>query len=132
MPLQDAATTTVGDSPSADDGSEPHADRRLLIDGRLVSADRVFASVNPATGEVIGHTIYGLAGAVFSADQERALAVARRIRTGSFSINGGNYFAADSPFGGFKQSGVGREMGVAGLEEFLERKTFAVPVPGVA
>ena len=81
---------------------------------------------------IANNSIYGLAGAVFSADQDRALAVARRIRTGSFSINGGNYFAADSPFGGFKQSGVGREMGVAGLEEFLERKTFAVPVPGVA
>ena len=81
---------------------------------------------------IANNSIYGLAGAVFSADQDRALAVARRIRTGSFSINGGNYFAADSPFGGFKQSGVGREMGVAGLEEFLERKTFAVPVPGAA
>jgi aldehyde dehydrogenase (NAD+) len=80
---------------------------------------------------IANNSIYGLAGAVFSADQDRALAVARRIRTGSFSINGGNYFAADSPFGGFKQSGVGREMGVVGLEEFLERKTFAVPVPGV-
>ncbi|MBO0866243.1 MAG: aldehyde dehydrogenase family protein, partial [Mycobacterium sp.] len=77
---------------------------------------------------IANNSIYGLAGAVFSADQDRALAVARRIRTGSFSINGGNYFGADSPFGGFKQSGVGREMGVAGLEEFLERKTFAVPV----
>jgi aldehyde dehydrogenase (NAD+) len=81
---------------------------------------------------IANNSIYGLAGAVFSGDQDRALAVARRIRTGSFSINGGNYFAADSPFGGFKQSGVGREMGVAGLEEFLERKTFAVPVSGVA
>lgn len=81
---------------------------------------------------IANNSIYGLAGAVFSADQDRALAVARRIRTGSFSINGGNYFAADSPFGGFKQSGVGREMGVAGLEEFLERKTFAVPVAGGA
>ncbi|MGH3556884.1 MAG: aldehyde dehydrogenase family protein [Mycobacterium sp.] len=77
---------------------------------------------------IANNSIYGLAGAVFSGDEDRALAVARRIRTGSFSINGGNYFAADSPFGGFKQSGVGREMGVAGLEEFLERKTFAVPV----
>jgi len=76
---------------------------------------------------IANNSIYGLAGAVFSRDQDRALAVARRIRTGSFSINGGNYFAADSPFGGFKQSGVGREMGVAGLEEFLEGKTFAVP-----
>jgi acyl-CoA reductase-like NAD-dependent aldehyde dehydrogenase len=81
---------------------------------------------------IANNSIYGLAGAVFSRDQDRALAVARRIRTGSFSINGGNYFAADSPFGGFKQSGVGREMGVAGLEEFLERKTFAVSVSGVA
>jgi acyl-CoA reductase-like NAD-dependent aldehyde dehydrogenase len=79
---------------------------------------------------IANNSIYGLAGAVFSRDQDRALAVARRIRTGSFSINGGNYFGADSPFGGFKQSGVGREMGVAGLEEFLERKTFAVPVGG--
>ncbi|MBV9353635.1 MAG: aldehyde dehydrogenase family protein [Mycobacterium sp.] len=81
---------------------------------------------------IANNSIYGLAGAVFSGDQDRALAVARRIRTGSFSINGGNYFAADAPFGGFKQSGVGREMGVAGLEEFLERKTFAVPITGVA
>jgi aldehyde dehydrogenase (NAD+) len=79
---------------------------------------------------IANNSIYGLAGAVFSADQDRALAVARRIRAGSFSVNGGNYFSADAPFGGFKQSGVGREMGVAGLEEFLERKTFAVPAPG--
>ncbi|OBI43142.1 aldehyde dehydrogenase [Mycobacterium kyorinense] len=81
---------------------------------------------------IANNSIYGLAGAVFSADQDRALTVARQIRAGSFSINGGNYFAADSPFGGFKQSGVGREMGVAGLEEFLERKTYAVPVAGGA
>ncbi|ORV10860.1 aldehyde dehydrogenase family protein [Mycobacterium celatum] len=77
---------------------------------------------------IANNSIYGLSGAVFSADADRALAVARRIRTGTFSINGGNYFGANSPFGGFKQSGIGREMGVAGLEEFLERKTFAAPV----
>ena len=59
------------------------------------------------------------------------LAVARRIRTGTFSINGGNYFSPDSPFGGYKQSGIGREMGRAGLEEFLETKTFATVVPGL-
>ena len=76
---------------------------------------------------IANNSIYGLSGAVFGS-QERALAVARRIRTGTFSINGGNYFSPDSPFGGFKQSGIGREMGVAGLEEFLEAKTFAVPV----
>ena len=43
------------------------------------------------------------------------------------SVNGGVYYGPDSPFGGYKQSGIGREMGAAGLDEFLERKTFAEP-----
>jgi aldehyde dehydrogenase (NAD+) len=76
---------------------------------------------------IANDSIYGLSGAVFGS-QDRALAIARRIRTGTFSINGGNYFSPDSPFGGFKQSGIGREMGKAGLEEFLEGKTFATVV----
>ena len=76
---------------------------------------------------IANNSIYGLSGAVFGS-QDRALAVARRIRTGTFSINGGNYFSPDSPFGGFKQSGIGREMGKAGLEEFLESKTYATVV----
>ena len=76
---------------------------------------------------IANNSIYGLSGAVFGS-QDRALAVARRIRTGTFSINGGNYFSPDSPFGGFKQSGIGREMGKAGLEEFLEGKTYATVV----
>ena len=76
---------------------------------------------------IANDSIYGLSGAVFGGE-ERAIAMARRIRTGTFSINGGNYFSPDTPFGGFKQSGIGREMGAAGLEEFLERKTFATVV----
>ncbi|MER5183405.1 aldehyde dehydrogenase family protein [Streptomyces sp. NPDC002896] len=75
---------------------------------------------------IANNSAYGLSGAVFSASQERAVAVARRIRSGTFSINGGSYFAPDSPFGGYKQSGIGREYGTAGLEEFLETKTFGV------
>ncbi|WP_327319486.1 aldehyde dehydrogenase family protein [Streptomyces sp. NBC_01235] len=74
---------------------------------------------------IANHSRYGLSGAVHSADEERAIRVARRIRTGTFSINGGNYFAPDVPFGGYKQSGVGRESGRAGFEEFLEEKSFA-------
>jgi acyl-CoA reductase-like NAD-dependent aldehyde dehydrogenase len=77
---------------------------------------------------IANNSIYGLSGAVHSRDHDRAVALARRIRTGTFSINGGNYFAADTPFGGYRQSGIGREMGVAGLEEFMERKTFAAVV----
>ena len=70
---------------------------------------------------------YGLSGAVNSASPERALKVARRIRSGTFSINGGLYYGGDAPFGGYKQSGIGREMGVAGFEEYLETKTVAMP-----
>ena len=76
---------------------------------------------------IANNSIYGLSGAVFGSD-ERALAVARRIRTGTVGVNGGAWFGPDVPFGGFKQSGVGREMGAAGLEEFLESKSLATPV----
>jgi aldehyde dehydrogenase (NAD+) len=68
---------------------------------------------------------YGLSGAVHSGDTERAWAVARRVRTGTMSVNGGIWYGGDVPFGGYKQSGVGREMGVAGFEEFLETKSVA-------
>ncbi len=76
---------------------------------------------------IANDSIYGLSGGVFG-DEKRAVAVARRIRTGTLSINGGDYSGPDCPFGGYKQSGIGRELGVAGLEEFLERKTFAAAV----
>jgi len=71
---------------------------------------------------------YGLSGAVHSADPERAWAVARRVRTGTMSVNGGVWYAGDVPFGGYKASGIGREMGVAGFEEYLETKSVAEAV----
>jgi aldehyde dehydrogenase (NAD+) len=70
---------------------------------------------------------YGLSGAVMSADPERAWAFARRVRTGTMSINGGIWYGGDVPFGGYKHSGLGREMGVAGFEEYLQTKTVAEP-----
>ncbi|MFD5296363.1 aldehyde dehydrogenase family protein [Streptomyces mutabilis] len=74
---------------------------------------------------IANNSRYGLSGAVHSTDEERAIRIARRIRTGTFSINGGNYFAPDVPFGGYKQSGIGRESGRSGFEEFLEQKALA-------
>lgn len=71
---------------------------------------------------------YGLSGGVWSASEDRALAVARRIRSGTINVNGGNFYGADAPFGGYKQSGVGREMGLEGFEEYLETKTIAIAV----
>jgi aldehyde dehydrogenase (NAD+) len=70
---------------------------------------------------------YGLSGSVWSADRDRAVRVANRIRTGTIGINGGLWFSPDVPFGGYRQSGVGRESGVAGFEEYLETKSLAEP-----
>ncbi|MFF4768756.1 aldehyde dehydrogenase family protein [Streptomyces sp. NPDC001255] len=80
---------------------------------------------------IANNSIYGLYGAVYSADAERATAVARRIRAGSVMVNG--YAAFDkSPFGGYKQSGLGREVGIWGFEEFLEMKGITLPVTETA
>lgn len=74
---------------------------------------------------IANESAYGLCGGVFSADLDRAMAVARRIRTGSVSVNGGMCIAGDLPFGGYKASGIGREWGLEGIEEFLETKLIA-------
>ncbi len=50
-----------------------------------------------------------------------------RLRTGTVGVNGGVWYSPDVPFGGYKQSGIGREMGVAGFEEYLETKVVAEP-----
>ncbi|HRW39549.1 MAG: aldehyde dehydrogenase [Acidimicrobiales bacterium] len=71
---------------------------------------------------------YGLSGAVHSGDSERAWAVARTVRTGTMSVNGGVWYSGDVPFGGYKASGIGREMGVQGFEEYLETKAIAEAV----
>jgi acyl-CoA reductase-like NAD-dependent aldehyde dehydrogenase len=68
-------------------------------------------------------TVYGLAGAVWASSDERAQEVARRLRTGQVDINGGT-FNLFAPFGGYRQSGNGREMGPYGMEEFLEYKAM--------
>jgi aldehyde dehydrogenase (NAD+) len=129
---------------------------RLVLDGRQGMPDRgyyvgptIFADVSPqatiAQEEIFGPVLsvipyadeeeavrianatpYGLAGAVWSADTEHALAVARRLRTGQVDINGApfNHLA---PFGGFGHSGTGRELGVDGLLEFCESKSVQLP-----
>lgn len=74
---------------------------------------------------IANDSTFGLSGSVYSGDRDRAVAVANRIRTGTIGVNGGLWFSPDVPFGGYKQSGIGREMGVAGFEEYLETKSIA-------
>jgi aldehyde dehydrogenase (NAD+) len=76
---------------------------------------------------IANDSVYGLSGGVFSGSLERSLAVARRIRTGTLTVNGGGWYGADMPFGGYKQSGIGRQNGIAGFEQYLETKSLAWP-----
>jgi aldehyde dehydrogenase (NAD+) len=69
---------------------------------------------------------YGLGGAVFSGDTARAVRVAKGIRAGTISVNGGTSITGDLPFGGYKSSGIGREWGREGIEEFLETKAIGI------
>jgi betaine-aldehyde dehydrogenase len=99
--------------------------------GSTVDQEEIFGpvlSIIPYRDEddavrIANGTIYGLAAAVWSGDEARALRVARRLRAGQVDINGGG-FNLNAPFGGFKQSGRGRELGKYGLEEFLEYKSL--------
>jgi len=99
--------------------------------GMTIEQEEIFGpvlSIIPYENEddavrIANDTIYGLAGGVWSGDPERAKRVARRMRTGQVDINGGN-FNPLAPFGGFKQSGRGRELGKFGLEEYLEIKSL--------
>ncbi len=76
--------------------------------------------------EIANDSAYGLAGGVWAGTDERAFEFARRIRAGQVEINGGA-FNVLAPFGGYKQSGIGREVGTFGLEEFLEVKAIQRP-----
>jgi aldehyde dehydrogenase (NAD+) len=76
---------------------------------------------------IANESSYGLSGGVVSADEDRATAVAKRIRTGSIGVNGGLWYGADSPYGGYKDSGIGRQCGVEGFEQYLETKAIAWP-----
>ena len=69
---------------------------------------------------------YGLGGYVTSGSVERAMAVGRRLRAGTISINGGTAYGADAPFGGYKASGIGRQNGIEGFQQYTEVKTIAV------
>jgi aldehyde dehydrogenase (NAD+) len=133
--VADGATVVVG-GPERPDG----LDRGFYVQptvlagvqpGSRIEQEEVFGPVlvvlpyssEDEAAEIANGTPYGLSGGVFSGDQERAVAFGRRMRTGMVDVNGGR-FNPLAPFGGYKQSGSGRELGVYGLEEFLEVKSL--------
>jgi acyl-CoA reductase-like NAD-dependent aldehyde dehydrogenase len=76
---------------------------------------------------IANDSVYGLAGNVMSGSLERSLAVARRLRAGVIGVNGGAAYGADVPFGGYKDSGIGRQNGLAGFDQYVEVKSVAWP-----
>ena len=76
---------------------------------------------------IANNSIYGLSGEVTGRDSERAFCIARRLRTGNVTVNGRSHFGITSPFGGTKQSGLGRRNGDEGFLEYLEIKTIGHP-----
>jgi len=80
-----------------------------------------FSSMDEAV-QIANDTKYGLAAMIWTKDLEKANKVARRLRCGTVWINTYGAFLNEAPFGGYKQSGFGRELGVAGLLEYTQIK----------
>jgi betaine-aldehyde dehydrogenase len=100
--------------------------------GDRVAREEVFgpiAAVIPFRDEaeaitLANDTIYGLSGSIWTRDGARALRVARAVETGVLSINANTSVRVSTPFGGFKQSGYGRELGPHAVDAYTEVKTI--------
>ena len=103
--------------------------------GMRIAQEEIFGpvlAVIPYDGDeqaisIANDSSYGLCGSVWTADIERGLKVARGVRTGTYMLNNPMPIDFATPFGGYKESGIGREFGREGLELFLERKSITLP-----
>lgn len=133
---QEGATLLAGGKARPDKGDGYFIEPTCFVDVRndmRIAQEEIFGPVlvvipyedDADAIRIANESDYGLCGGVSSGDLDRAMAVAKQIRTGSISVNGGMCIAGDLPFGGYKASGVGREWGLEGIEEFLETKLIA-------
>ena len=106
------------------------------VDNKMkIAQEEIFGpvlSVIPYEGDdeavaIANDSHYGLCGSVWTNDNDRGLGIARRVRTGTYMLNAVVPIDFATPFGGYKESGVGREFGPEGLEIFLEKKAIALP-----
>jgi len=140
-----ASAQREGAKLAAGGGRPAHLDRGWFVEPTLfadvdnsmtIAQEEIFGPVGVVIAyeddddavRIANDSPYGLSGAVTSASEERAISVARRIRSGTMSVNGGVWYGAESPFGGYKASGLGRQNGIEGFEQYLETKAIAGPL----
>jgi aldehyde dehydrogenase (NAD+) len=105
-----------------------------VTDDMEIATDEIFGPVMSVltfedVDEVIqrgNNTFYGLAAAVWTKDVQKAHHMAAKLRAGTVWVNCYDVFDAAAPFGGFKMSGMGRELGIHGLDAYTENKTVTV------
>ena len=125
--------STMGEAFSSGCYVEPTVFNKVNTDMKIVK-EEIFGPVIAAApfddlDEVItrgNDTLYGLAASVWTNDINKAHKVAARLKSGTVWINSHNIFDASAPFGGYKQSGYGREMGIHALENYTQVKNVIV------
>ena len=136
--VDEGATLAVGGGRPADLPTGWYVEPTMFVDvdnSMTIAREEIFGPVlvvipfedDDDAVRIANESRYGLAGMVSSASLERSLAVAHRIRAGSLGVNGGAPYGADLPFGGYKESGIGRQNGTVGFEQYLETKSVCWP-----
>jgi aldehyde dehydrogenase (NAD+) len=127
-------------------GGKPHGDKGFFIeptvfadveDHMTIAQEEIFGPVMSIIkfkdmGDVIrraNKTTYGLAAGVVTKDLQKALTFAHNVRAGTVWVNCYDSFHSQAPFGGYKQSGIGRELGEYGLRQYTEIKTVTIALP---
>lgn len=134
---EEGATLLIGGKARPDKGSGWFVEQTVFTDvtnDMRIAQEEIFGPVlvvipfedDADAIRIANDSDFGLSGGVFSGDEARALRIAHRVRTGTISINGGMCITSDLPFGGYKVSGIGREWGIEGIEEYLETKVISV------
>ncbi|MUL67929.1 aldehyde dehydrogenase [Mycobacterium sp. CBMA 234] len=137
--IDEGATCLVGGTePPAEFGKGFWVRPTLFVDvdnSMTIAQEEIFGpvlAVIPFDDEedairIANESVYGLAGNVMSGSVEHSVAVARRLRAGFVGLNGTSAYGAEAPFGGYKASGVGRQNGTAGFDQYTEIKSVSYP-----